>query len=311
VTGRRYRLFGLDVESEIELDGLPPREPAGAPDLRIRLAPRDRVEAAFSGPADPPAAWGTVIDGAPYSVERGRGGDLRLSWGGTSFQLAAGAGDLACAPEDPAAAGWRRVLLDSVLAAVVMERGDDVLHAGAVSGSDGVVAVIAATGGGKTTLTAELVRRGRPLVTDDLLVVRPSADGPLAVPGPPLMNLPAGAAGAGELGRTLARLGDELWIAVARAVAEPRPLAAVVLLDRSAGPVSLEPLPSSHLLLMANALRSGNDPRRRARRFDTIADVAQSVPALHLRAAADTTPAVLANALEPALAGRATLGAAR
>ena len=313
MTDRRYRLFGLEVDSALELDGLAESAADGPPELLLRLAPRAAVEAAFSGPCEPRAASETLIDGAAYVVERGRDGDLRLSWGDARFHLDAGAGELRCAPEDPAAAGWRRLLLDSVLAAAAMERGADMLHAGAVAvaAADGAVALMASTGGGKSTLTAELVRRGHTLVTDDLLLVRSGPDGPVAVPGPPLMNLPASDPHPEEIGRTLAELGDERWVAVARAVAEPRPLAAVVLLDRGSldAGVELDALPSPHLVLMANALRSGAGADRRARRFETIADVAAAVPALHLRAAADVAPAALAETLERELSG--PLGAAR
>jgi hypothetical protein len=198
-----------------------------------------------------------------------------------------------------------------VLAAAAMERGADMLHAAAVAAADGAVALMASTGGGKSTLTAELVRRGHTLVTDDLLLVRSGPDGPVAVPGPPLMNLPASDPRPEEIGRTLAELGDERWVAVARAAAEPRPLAAVVLIDRGAldSGVELDALPSPHIVLMANALRSGAGADRRARRFETIADVAEAVPALHLRAAADAAPAMLADAIERELSG--PLGAAR
>ena len=59
----------------------------------------------------------------------------------------------------------------------------------------GTVAIVAAAGGGKSTLVSELVARGHELVSDDITFLEPMAAGPpLALAGAPVMTLPAGAA---------------------------------------------------------------------------------------------------------------------
>ncbi len=166
-------------------------------------------------------------------------------------------------------------MLDSVLFTVALLRGYEALHAGAIAapndrgdeGGRGAIAITASTGGGKSTLLAELLGRGLPLLADDVVVLesRGTAGPPLAHPAAPLMTVPAvrvqalvGAmtpapADAGETptsagdttappgetpppGRagtpqTICTIGDERWIAVP-VHPEPLPLRALVVLDR-------------------------------------------------------------------------------
>src|ERR1035441_1963395 len=74
--------------------------------------------------------------------------------------LSADASVLQCAPSDPAEPSWWRVVLDSVLFTVALLQGYEALHASAVATRDGVIAITAAAGGGKSTLLAELLLRG-------------------------------------------------------------------------------------------------------------------------------------------------------
>ncbi|MCA2214303.1 hypothetical protein [Jidongwangia harbinensis] len=77
-------------------------------------------------------------------------------------------------------------LLSLVACAATLERGGDCLHAGAVLTPDGVVAVLAARGGGKTSTMAWLAfEAGLDVFTDDQLTLR---DG-LAHAGPGCLDL--------------------------------------------------------------------------------------------------------------------------
>src|SRR6478752_10213357 len=98
---------------------------------------------------------------------------------------------IACLPRDAGDPSWRRFLLDTVLWWTALANGLHVLHAGAVEpGGGGVVGILSASGGGKSTLTGELLARGARLFSDDVLVLGPAPE-LTAHPGPPLMNIAA------------------------------------------------------------------------------------------------------------------------
>ena len=78
------------------------------------------------------------------------------------FHLSTDGRVLRCAPTDRDDPIWQRVLLDTVLWTVSLLRGYEQLHASAVRTADGVIAFTAGSGGGKTSLAAEFLRRGRP-----------------------------------------------------------------------------------------------------------------------------------------------------
>ena len=304
---RVHRAFGLAVACEWELAGLPePQASTGRPDLELRLASSGDVARAWSGPRPDPAMVETQQDGLPYRTERGAAGDHRMTYGDrASFHLSADGRTLLCAPADVEAPGWRRVLLDSVLATASLLHGFQALHAGAVLSPAGAVAFMGRTGGGKTTLVTELVRRGLPLVCDDILALSRDTRGRvIAHPGPPVMNLPTGAPA--PPGRALAVIGAETWLAVKRVAAGPAAVAAVCLLDRRPGAtLAVVPGPASPLDLLAHGLRSGSAPERRQARFELLADLAAQADAYVLEADVHTPAAELADALEagiPALA---------
>ncbi len=138
--------------------------------------------------------------------------------------LYADASVLRCAPADPADRAWWRVVLDSVLFTVALLRGYEALHAGAVATPDGVVAITAATGGGKSTLLSELLGRGSALMADDVLVLEPRGAGPpLAHPAPPLMTVPADESRGWRGRAAICAVGEEQWVAFP-VQSEPLPL---------------------------------------------------------------------------------------
>ncbi len=80
---------------------------------------------------------------------------------------------------------FRRIVLPMALQA----EGEEVLHASAVVGPAGVVAVCAVSGTGKTTLAYALSRRGHPLWADDAVAFDSNDDGVLAQPLPFTLRL--------------------------------------------------------------------------------------------------------------------------
>jgi len=303
------RAFGLSLD----FDGLDPpgaweRQVGEDSPLLVRLATRAEIAASWSGRKE--IGWEATIDGAPFVVERGVAGDHRFVHGadpaageGTTLavhHLDADAGLLRCAPSDADGPLWWRVLLDSVLFTVALLRGYEALHAGAVASEDAAVAITAASGGGKSTLLAELVRRGHDLIADDVLVLERSDErGLIAHPAPPLMTVPAAVRGQGAdtPERAICAIGEERWIAV-RVRAEPLALRALVVLDRRAGSgVSIEEIREPLATLMGSCLRFPRSPARERRRFELASALSTQTRLLRLAADVDTPPKTLADTL--------------
>jgi hypothetical protein len=98
---------------------------------------------------------------------------------------------------DPAATAHdvRVYLLGTCLGALLHQRGFLVLHASGVTTEQGCVLFAGASGVGKSTLLAELLRRGHKMVVDDVCAVRFDAAGqPIVVPSYPRTRLWADAA---------------------------------------------------------------------------------------------------------------------
>jgi hypothetical protein len=290
---RTYAAFGVVLESEFELPGLATlagREPA----LRVRL----------TGETPPPGPgvllWETAIDGLPYRMWQRPDGYLMVHEGSCDYFLSAALDELTCAPRDPAEPGWRRFLLDTGLWSTSLLRGHELLHAGAVAGPNGVIAVASSTGGGKTSLVLELMRRGLPLFSDDILALRLRDDGIMAYPGPGLMNVPAGVDDAP--GQELARFHGERWTALDQAEPAPRSVDAICLLERSSGAaLALEPLDATALDLLRHSVGFDVLRARRRARFELFAELA-TAPVWRLTADLDDDAGRIADVLEPVLA---------
>jgi hypothetical protein len=82
------------------------------------------------------------------------------------------------------------VHLLGLVASLILERkGVLALNASAVVRPAGAVGFLAFNQGGRTSLAASFVQAGDPLLTDDVLAVRPKADIPTAAPGHPQMQM--------------------------------------------------------------------------------------------------------------------------
>ena len=184
---RRVRLFGLSVETAFPFRTLLAPGRPGPVDLEISVA------------ADRPAAGGAAAttvyesperleDGQPaLVVERAAGWD-RLRFSRVADVLCAGS---AIRVERHPAASDDLVeiqLLGTVLAFWFERAGELVLHGSAVELDGRAVAFIAGNGRGKSSLAAQLMTLGRPLVTDDLVVVDAAGPAPRIRPGYPQMR---------------------------------------------------------------------------------------------------------------------------
>jgi hypothetical protein len=285
----------------------PPRQPHPADVSRIvalDLTDEQEFERRFSGPSGERA---TLALGAGETVEvsLGRAKDvLQIYDGHATFLIEPQGAAVWCATAEPEALAWQRVLLDTVLGTAALCHGLEALHGAAVELPGGVVAVIAPSGGGKSTLCVELILRGGRLFTDDLVFLTRDRRGTLAHPGPPLMNVGLERdADVDGLGDSLAVFGEERWVAVRDAARDPQPLRALVLLDRRRSAQSearLEP-EASALAIIGAALDSGPWIERRRARFELLADLVRDTPVLRLVAGVDVPPAALAELVESAM----------
>jgi hypothetical protein len=305
VAGWRYRALGVELRSTFPLPGMRPLAGATGPAVSVELASLTDVERAWSG-RGPGRTWeSTFSDGCHVRVDPGVAGDHRLMYGEhAAFHLSSDAQTLLCSPARFADPGWSRFLLDTALWSVSIIRGFEALHASAVEIHGAVVAFLAPTGGGKTSLAAELVRRGNPLFCDDVLALGTTKGGLRAHPGPPLMNLPLGRLRAGAwIDATLATFEDEAWVAVANAVQEPRAVAALYLLDRRGGvDEGVRRVAPSPLRLLPHSIGFRHLTGRERARFEVLADLAAMAPIYTLTADPRATPAILADLVERSIA---------
>ena len=305
-TGRwRLSAFGLAVESEFALPGGHDDDGRSLPreQLVLRLVSREELE-----PLAREArvlSWLYVFDDCPYAMLEGADGDVLLHYGHRAlFHLSADRQVLRCAPTDIDEPTWQRVLLDTVLWTASLLRGYELLHASAVQTESGVVAFLAGSGGGKTTLAAEHLRRGSVLFCDDILALDDSGPHVVGAPGPPVMNLPRHLVHdlVGE-SNVIADFGEEQWVVVDRPPLAAQRLAALVVVDRAAGRQSAcSELEATSLTLLPHAIRYPDLPVRERRRFEICGRVATTTAVLHLTAEPSVPTGVLADLVEERIA---------
>jgi hypothetical protein len=296
-----FSAFGLSCSAGFPLPSAAAADP-GLPRLTLELESTAGLEQRWSGAAAPGAWRGRLGDGEELAIVRGRASDYRFSYSaGADFHLAPDVGRLGCAPSGAAPLAWRRVLLTRVLPNAAIAAGYEALHAAAVGTAAGVVAIAAASGGGKSTLACELVRRGAPLFADDTVVLGRGEAGVEAHPSVPFVNLPLDAAET-PAGTELGQLGEERWLAVDGPAGRRGRLAAIVLLERSPGArLGVERLPATPLDLVPFMLGLPDDEGRDAERFSLYADLVEGAALLRLTADPGRRPAELAAALEESL----------
>ncbi len=301
-----YLAHGMRLHSAFPLPGMTPVANEDPFSLALELASPAELAALWSGARGAPSWRGYLGDGCELRIERGRAGDLLFTYGKRArFHLDTDRRSLTCAPVE-SGLYWQRALLTKVLADVALVRGCEALHASAVDSPQGAVAIVAPPGAGKTTLALELMRRGHPLLSDDVLTLTAGRAGVLAHPATPHMNLaPEHDAIASPLVAVLAMMGQERWT-VAHAVARgPLGVRAIFLLERRIGlPLGVELLPPSPLALAPYMLGLDDDIERERRRFALYADLAASATLLRLSCDTDEDPADIADLIEQALTGQ-------
>jgi hypothetical protein len=300
---RAYRVFGLGLSSTFELPGVAPLE-AAEPGVTLRLAADGEAAAAWPGGE---ALFEGKAHGEPLKLERSAEGSHRISHGQhTRFVIDSEAEQVLCAPADADGACWKRVLLDTVLGCVTVLRGREALHASAVHTRDGVVAMVAPSGTGKTSVAAALVDRGATLVCDDLLALeRTGGQSVGAQPGAPVMSLPRVLAD-GWKGAKLAEFDGEAWVGAPACPPGPLPLAAICFLRRRAGlDQRVVPLQPSPLEVVPHLVDLALGPERERLRFELVCDLVETTPSFLVDASDAAAPEAIADLVERAAAGTA------
>jgi len=172
----RHQAFGLTFAAALPLPELLP--------------------AAEGAPAEVEIVFGAVPDELPGVLKRGvryqaTARALRLQVDGVATYLIEDGGRITIARAPGADDDDVRVfLLGSAVGALLHQRGDLVLHGSAVEWGGEAVVFLGRSGVGKSTLATAFKRRGHAVLTDDLCVVRPRADGRMmAQPGFPQAKL--------------------------------------------------------------------------------------------------------------------------
>jgi hypothetical protein len=288
---RHFPAFGLGVELAFELpvlEGAVTGAGPGTLDVQLGSPPVPAAGAEL--------VWQTVFDGLDYAMHRLGDGSHRFVYGDrATFHLSSDTRRLWCDVEDGSDSSWQRLFLDTILWSCSYLRGFELLHASAVASRHGAVALVSGTGAGKTSLAAELLRRGATLLCDDVLALD-RVDGRLAGhPGPPVMNLPETTAPL-EGERRLASFPGERWVRLERVASAPVPLAAICMLERRAGEdLALVSVDCTTLDLLPHAFAFNGTSERAARRFELLSEVATEVPVYRLVADVDVAPGDLAD----------------
>lgn len=317
----RHAAYGLDLRCSFPLPGMLGTDEATAeelPSLALELLERAELEDSWSGSEGPPEWQGRLGDGRYLAIERGAAGDLLFSYGDrppseddrACFRLHPGMRRLDCAPTGPGP-DWQRALITKVLPTISVLRGYEALHAAAVDSPEGVVAIMAPSGVGKSTLAIELMRRGRALFADDVLTLERIDNAIRVHPGTPHMNVAQDLPEAPDpqaLGATLGILAGERWLAAHTVAQHPRPVRALCLLERgSVLPLEIHTLPANPLVLAPYVLGLSPDAERRRNRFGLYADLVESATVVRLTAGLECHPGQLADLLEQELASRPEL----
>lgn len=241
----RHSAFGLEVDSNRRLGGLPPGGD-GAPAVTV----------VFDGERAPPPVRGAAHDGMLLRWEAGAGGP---SW---TMEVSAG-GDRIVVSWTPGLSvpDIETVVETTGLAACLILRGVPLLHASSVDVDGRAVVSVGAAGLGKSTLAAAFVAGGHRLLADDIAALA-RRDGRIWVqPGGTRLRVHGAAASVlSRAHEELPRVFETEWLEDKRYTElsaaegtychEPLPVAAICVLEaRDAGGLRIERLAPSAALL--------------------------------------------------------------
>lgn len=166
MSGGKYLVFGLVLDSELSLPELLPAHADAPADVTIRFG-----EAGDEHLITPDEVNLVIPKVGAYRVRGGREVSIAAREGASPRNL-------------------RLFLLGSAFGAVIHQRGLLPLHANAIDIDGHAVAFMGHSGAGKSTMAAWFLDRGHRILADDVCVVVPDETGvPLAYPGIPRLRL--------------------------------------------------------------------------------------------------------------------------
>jgi hypothetical protein len=293
-----YGSGGLRISSALPLAAA---MVSGAPDVHVlegevRPAPLER-------PAGDVLAE-RIVDGVPwYTFARGGNCVVARFYGLADFEIADTTPyDLPPEHEprrvtyyrDPGAAPGLIALLiaGTVVAYLLSETGNLVLHASCVEVGSGALAFLGQSGQGKTTMATLLCADGHPFVADDLLPIDPAGEEVMCVPVGTELRVRE------KVEKLLERFGpgtairhtvDERRAVTSRAtVADRLPLRAIVIPwpDRGSNKVTVRAVPPGEAALAlarCQRVEGWTSPAILRSQFEAVSAVAGSVPVLEMR----------------------------
>jgi hypothetical protein len=290
----RYAAFGLRIDSEFALPGLPAHAEGDA-DVVIH---EGTVE-----PPSRPTRIPNYVGGADVGC---------LSWEPAGSARISRGSDVVVAPRADAGEGSvSAFLVGPVLGIVLTQRGLMALHASAVELAGQALAFLGTTGAGKSTVAGMLHRGGHAVLADDITAVRLDGDRALVVPGFPQLKLwPETITGLGEDPDSLERV-----VAAAEKRRRPaangfspgeRRLAGIYLLTDGERPRTEAVRPSEALIeLVRNSWGARSLHHAEPARLGRFAELAETVPVRRLYRPKDLTAGeALTVFLEREVAGR-------
>jgi hypothetical protein len=300
-SARSGHAFGLRLDSEFEilgLDGQP--SPEALPGCELRLATSSSVD--WTGVEARRVS--TEGDSATIDFHEQLGYRLYARYFGTCVVSGDGS-RIVCAPPPVPAWRWQRFLVGRVLPFAAMQRGYEILHASAIAFGDGVSAISAPSGWGKTSLAINLVLRSAArFVTDDVLVIEVRDGRPFVHPGLGMTNLRLAeeerlAGAATDLGDRLGRSGRSKSHYAVERESRALPLERLYLLTAGSGSVAtITRVEATPPLLLASAFLVGaRSPASLATLLGTCSVLASKVATFEVARAGEEGPAELADRL--------------
>jgi hypothetical protein len=172
-----YRLGGITLYSEIPLPELAVVQPKPFEPHHARILLRDALH---------PPSGAMELD--PDCFATAKRYFLRIP-GIASYQVNNGEEILVCPETGAIPLDVRAYLLGTLFVVLCQQRGLLPLHASAVINGRGVVAFVARSGQGKSSLAAHLAQRGFRVVGDDICLIDSSAEQAMVIPVAPWLKL--------------------------------------------------------------------------------------------------------------------------
>jgi hypothetical protein len=295
--GRRWRShgFGLGIDSSFPLLGCSESETLDTrPWVRLDLVSRQTLRDAI-----PPEGRSTIGECRAPGGRRSTHvqahpdrGYLLSATGFGAYHITSCGERVQCAPTSVAVWRWQRYLIGQVLPFVSTLRGLEPLHASAVAIDGAAVAIVGPSGGGKSSLAAELASHGAPIVADDVLALEAGDEGLVAHPGTGLLSLRwatihrMGRARVAQLGRRVGANAEAVRLSVPRQEA-PLPLAVLYRLEAASKLREVQlvstPAPDPRTLLGSTFNLAVRTPTRLAKQLDVCARLARTVRIVTVR----------------------------